>query len=191
MAYDVVNTKSEKPGAVTFSVGEKIVCQKEFTPDDNPTIDLGCDVAVPPGNSKLELDLKEGSAGMYTMGITYFNTVPDNSPECKVNMTTELLSESIKESEGTEIRVSIKNISDSVIPMTLAIIGLPGGLEPRHQQLKELVTKNTIDFYEIMGRDVVCYWRSFEPEEEKIFSIDVIAKVPGNYEGAASRCYLY
>jgi len=33
--------------------------------------------------------------------------------------------------------------------MTVAIVGLPGGLEPRHDQLKELVKAGRIAAYEV------------------------------------------
>lgn len=32
--------------------------------------------------------------------------------------------------------------------MSVVIVGLPGGLQPRHEQLKELVQVKTIAFYE-------------------------------------------
>eukprot|EP01092_Planopodium_desertum_P005367 TRINITY_DN2247_c0_g2_i3.p1 TRINITY_DN2247_c0_g2~~TRINITY_DN2247_c0_g2_i3.p1 ORF type:complete len:141 (-),score=31.19 TRINITY_DN2247_c0_g2_i3:40-462(-) len=75
--------------------------------------------------------------------------------------------------------------------MTVALIGLPGGLEPRHEQLKELVKTGTIDFYEVIGREVVCYLREMGPAQTVSFKIDVEAKIPGIYAGPASRIYLY
>lgn len=76
-------------------------------------------------------------------------------------------------------------------PMTIAIIGLPGGLEPRHTQLDELVKSGRIDFFEISGREVVIYLREMGKGQEVAFKIDVEAKIPGFYSGPASRIYLY
>ncbi len=45
-------------------------------------------------------------------------------------------------------------------------VGLPGGLEPRHDQLKELVKAKTIAYYEVIGREVCCYFRQLQPSEE-------------------------
>lgn len=70
-------------------------------------------------------------------------------------------------------------------------MGLPGGLEPRHEQLRELVSSGTVDFYEVLGRDVAIYLREMGPGMEVNFKIDVMAKIPGSYKGAASRIYLY
>jgi len=146
---------------------------------------------VPPGSHALKLSMEGGSDFPYSMGISYYNVIPDNSDKCSVNMNTQLLNESMKEGDGSEIVVQMRNITDKVLPMTMAIVGLPGGLEPRHEQLKELVKQEIIDFYEIKGREVIFYFRSFEPLQEKSFSFDVIAQLPGTYEGPASRCYLY
>ncbi|MCE9584450.1 MAG: hypothetical protein K8T20_18330, partial [Planctomycetes bacterium] len=70
-------------------------------------------------------------------------------------------------------------------------VGLPGGLEPRHDQLKELVKSGAIDFYEVRGREVVLYWRCMKPQQESKLVLSCIAAVPGKYRGPASRAYLY
>lgn len=64
--------------------------------------------------------------------------------------------------------------------MTICIIGLPGGVDPRHEQLKELVSSKVVDYYEIFGaREVVLYWRSLAPKEVKSFKVDMVASIPG------------
>jgi hypothetical protein len=73
----------------------------------------------------------------------------------------------------------------------VASVGLPGGLEPRHDQLKELVKKNTIDAYEVRGREVVFYWRALGAGETRQVPLSVVAAIPGSYTGPASRAYLY
>ena len=42
---------------------------------------------------------------------------------------------------------------------------MPGFLEVRHDQLKELVSADKIAAYEVMGRDVILYWRSLKAEQ--------------------------
>ena len=75
--------------------------------------------------------------------------------------------------------------------MTVAISGVPGGLEPRHDQLKELVKSGKIDAYEVIGREVVLYWRSLRTEQKSELPVSLVAVVPGTYTGPASRAYLY
>jgi hypothetical protein len=64
-------------------------------------------------------------------------------------------------------------------------------MEPRHDQLKELVKKGTIDAYEVRGREVVLYWRTLAGQARVDVPISLIAAVPGSYTGPASRAYLY
>ncbi len=75
--------------------------------------------------------------------------------------------------------------------MPMAIIGLPGGLEPRHEQLKELVSAGTLAYYEVRGRDVVAYFTKIDAKQQIRFRVDCVAAVPGEYTGDASRAYLY
>ncbi len=75
--------------------------------------------------------------------------------------------------------------------MTVAIIGVPGGLEPRTDQLRELVAEGRLDCYEIRGRDLVLYWRGMAPSSTRELPLSLRAVVPGSYAGPASRAYLY
>ena len=73
----------------------------------------------------------------------------------------------------------------------MAIVGIPGGLEVRHDQLKELVKSGRIDAYEVIGRQVVLYWRAIKGHDKIDLPLSFVAAVPGTYTGPASRAYLY
>ena len=73
----------------------------------------------------------------------------------------------------------------------LAIVGIPGGLEPRHDQLKELVKSGAVDAYEVLGREVVLYWRELKAGQKVALPLSLVAAVPGTYTAPASRAYLY
>jgi hypothetical protein len=91
----------------------------------------------------------------------------------------------------TEATVTVKNRTKEDIPMTVAIVGLPGGLEPRHDRLKEIKKEGQIAAYEVRGREVILYWRSMKPEEVRKVNLSLVAGVPGTYTGPASRAYQY
>ena len=75
--------------------------------------------------------------------------------------------------------------------MTMAIIGIPGGMSAQPWQLKELQEKGKIAYYEVVGNYVYFYFRFMTPNEEKHIALDLKAEVPGKYEAAASSAYLY
>ena len=109
----------------------------------------------------------------------------------KVSVAVALSKPEVKEGELLEVTAKVTNTTKDLIPTVVAIIGLPGGLEPRHDQLKELKKKGAIDAYEVIGRDVVLYWRGMKAGATNEIPLSVLAAVPGSYTGPASRAYLY
>ncbi|MEE8451007.1 MAG: hypothetical protein V3R99_03800, partial [Thermoguttaceae bacterium] len=71
------------------------------------------------------------------------------------------------------------------------ILGLPAGLEARPDQLEELKKAGTLDYYETRAREVICYWRCLKPKQTIDIKLDLVAAIPGQYIGPASRAYLY
>ena len=144
-----------------------------------------------PGPHAVEVRMHAGSAMPLSLAVNYYDRVPPSSEECKLDLSVSLSETKVTEGELTEAQVVVRNRSDEPIPTPIAIIGLPGGLEPRHDQLKELVKAGRVDAYEVRGREVVLYWRSMKPGQEARISLSLIAAIPGTYTGPASRAYLY
>jgi len=76
-------------------------------------------------------------------------------------------------------------------PTPIAIIGIPAGLEVRHDALKELVGAARFSAYEVIGREVILYWHALKAGERRIIPISLIAAIPATFTGPASRAYLY
>lgn len=143
------------------------------------------------GQHEIELVMEEGSALPYTVGIRYNRLTPTSDKECKVDLQVSLAQNKLLEGKSTEANVVLTNTTSASIPSPTAIIGLPGGLEPRHDQLKELVKSAKIAAYEVRGREVILYWRSMPSNAKFQISLSLIAAVPGSYIGSPSRAYLY
>jgi hypothetical protein len=127
----------------------------------------------------------------YTMTADYHRTTPASSEQCSVYLDVVLSEDEVEEGTVTEARVAVVNRVGESIPMPVAIIGIPGGLEVRHDQLKELVKEGRIAAYEVLGREVVLYWRVLQAEERVELPISLVAAIPGSYTGPASRAYQY
>jgi hypothetical protein len=93
--------------------------------------------------------------------------------------------------EGIRLHAHVENKTGGDIPMTLARIGIPGGLTFQTWQLKELRDKGLVDFYETRPREVILYWRGMAGSAKKDLDIDLIAATPGIYEAPATSAYLY
>ncbi len=192
--YDKQKARPKADGRVCVYVdGKPMGSWQNFSPSTQGAIKLP-DIAdsLTPGEHKLELRMEGGGAAMpYSLAVNYNAIKPADSAECKLDIAVRLAQNKLVEGTSTEATVTVINKNDEVLPSPVAIVGLPGGLEPRHDQLKELVKKGAIDCYEVLGREVVLYWRALPARSKAEIPISLIAAVPGTYNGPASRTYLY
>jgi len=143
-----------------------------------------------PGDHTVKLSLSDGSVP-FTFNTSFSSKKPSTSENCILKMETKISNDTFSEGDGGEIFVNLKNNSNLEQNMSVCIIGLPSGIEPRFEQLQELIKGETIDSYEIMERDLVIYKNNLNKNEELKFKIDIIAKYPGIYKGRSSRAYYY
>jgi uncharacterized protein YfaS (alpha-2-macroglobulin family) len=193
VAYDAQRARPKAPGKVRLYVdGQSIGDWVAFSEQTQGAIKLpDMTELLTPGNHKLELRMEGGSPMPYSLAVKYNALTPVSDKECKVDLSVKMAQDKLIEGTATEANATITNRTSDAIPTPVAIVGLPGGLEPRHDQLKELVKKGTIDAYEVLGRDVVLYWRSLPGNAKVEVPLSLIAAVPGSYTGPASRAYLY
>lgn len=193
VAYDAARATPKAPGSLELLVDDEIVGQRvEYTAETQGVIELP-DIAslLTPGKHSLQISMMGGSPVPYSVAVPFHSLKPDSSDQCKLALETTLADATVEEGAATEINVAVVNTSAEVVPMPLAIVGIPGGLEVRHDQLKELVEAGKIAAYEVRGREVVLYWRSLKAEERVEFPLSLVAAVPGVYTAPASRAYLY
>jgi hypothetical protein len=117
--------------------------------------------------------------------------VPVSHESCPVKLTTKLNADSAKAGGTVHMDAQLTNTTDKGQPMTLAIIGLPAGLQPDAKQLDQLRKAGTVDYYETRAREVILYWRSLAPSKQVEIGLELVAQWPGHYTGPASRAYLY
>ena len=108
------------------------------------------------------LKMAGGAEMPFSIAVRYNAVKPPTSEQCKVTIETTLRQAEVREGSLTEAVVTVTNKSNEAVPTPIAIVGIPGGLEVRHDQLKELVKQQKIAAYEVIGREVVLYWRSLK-----------------------------
>ena len=145
------------------------------------------------GKAQIELVAKGTKNLSYTIDLAYNAITPNSHPDCPVEIQTEFRTDSknVKAGDTVDVRATLRNVTAKGQPMTVAIVGLPGGLEPKAEQLDELKEAEVFDYYELRGREVIFYWRTVHPEAAKVIDFTVTATVSGKYTGPASRAYLY
>ncbi len=149
-----------------------------------------------PATLELELVALQTNDLAFGIDVAYHALTPLSDENCPVKLSTRFRSkrDELKpttEGETLQVEIQLENITPQGHGMTVAMIGLPGGVEPRIARLEELETAGSFDYYELRGREVILYWRTIEPNATKTIEFDVSATVPGKYTGPASRAYLY
>lgn len=193
VAYDRARARPKGAGAVRlFADGKPVGEPVTFDPSTKGAISLpDASAALGSGVHELQLRMEGGGDMPYAISVRYYAMTPDSSPQTKVGLEVAMSKTRLSEGDLAEAAATISNRTDALLPTAIAIVGLPGGLEPRHDQLKELVKKGTVDAYEVIGRDVVLYWRGMEPRKSIRVPLSLVAAIPGTYTGPASRAYLY
>lgn len=193
VAYDKAQAHPKADGKLQLIVdGKKVGQPKSFDTKTNGTIELP-DVSdlLTPGEHDIAVQMTGGSRMPYTVAVNLHSEKPASSDECKMDVQVALSNETVKEGAVTEAQVVCENTAQETVPTPVAIIGIPGGLEVRHDQLKELVESEKIAAYEVLGREVVLYWRELEAGQKVELPLSLVAAIPGQYTGPASRSYLY
>jgi len=193
VAYDNANARPKAPGRIILSVdGKTVGAPLTFTASNQGALVMpDFTNHLVPGKHTVALKMEDGSSMPFSISIKYNSLLPESARETQVGLQVVLKDSEVQEGNVTEAIVSIANKSDQAIPTPVAIVGIPGGLEVRHDQLKELVKSGRIDAYEVIGREVVLYWRYLKAKDAFDVPLSLIAAIPGSYTGPASRAYLY
>ena len=191
--YDELRSRPKAAGSIRLLVDGKQV-GRPITFDDAAHESLTLpDIAglLTQGSHQIQIEMADGSDMPYSAAIEYHSVTPTSSEDCKLNLKLTLTDSAIEEGNITEARVVVTNRTQETLPTPIAIIGIPGGLEVRHEQLKELKSEGHIAAYEVSGREIILYWRAFAPDHRVDIPISLIAAVPGEYSAPSSRVYQY
>ncbi len=179
-------------GTISVTVNGKAFSLKA-DPKSTDSLSLeGLESQLEPGKNTVTVSAP-GMKGLklpYALKVAYSTLKPPSSPKAAVSVAISAPKDA-KVGESVKVKVDIGNSTGAGIPMVIARIGVPGGLEQQKWQLDELKKKGLVDFYETREREVIVYFRSMGPQAHKKFDLDLLAAVPGTFTAPASQAYLY
>jgi len=144
------------------------------------------------GPNTISVDYSGNGQGIpYSLEVAYYTYMPPNSEKAELLLSTALGNNHPKVGETVRMTIEVRNIKNTLQPMAIAKIGIPAGLSLQPWQLKELVEKNRVAYYEIFDNYLVLYWMGFAANETKNIQLDLKAEIPGTYKAKASNVYLY
>jgi len=192
IAFDNDTRVAPKPGKVSLLIDGVVVNEQSYEAGRRDALLFkGFDQKLTPGKHTITLKSQTSDALPYSIAVEYSSNEPASSKNVALDLQTRLTRTEMKMGETVRLDAVISNKTQTGQPMSLARLGLPGGLTFQNWQLKELREKGQIAFFETRAREVILYFRDMKPGEVKKLGIDLVASVPGSYSGPASSAYLY
>jgi alpha-2-macroglobulin-like protein len=191
--YTKYAKKTDESGIVEIYVDGKKVAEQAYEAGRREAVEIkGLEAYLGQGQHSLEVKYKGVKNPLpYSVAVDYNTNLPNSHKDCVVGLTTKLSATQVSMGSTVRLSATLTNRTKEGQPMTMAIIGLPAGLSAQPWQLKEMVEKKVVDFYEITGNNVVCYYRQMAPGEVRNINLDLKAEIPGQYTAPASSAYLY
>ncbi len=145
------------------------------------------------GKQKVKVNFQNNQSTFpFEFSVNWRAKVPFSNTKVPLGFTTSLKkNENIGVGDLVRMQVEVQNLEDKIQSMTTAIIGVPAGASVQPWQLKELLEKREVDFYEIFENYLVFYWTELGAKEQKSINLDLKAEVAGKYTAPASSLYLY
>lgn len=179
-------------GELIVKRGNDVIGRQQFAAGEHNAIEVaGLAAQLTPGENQLKISLSGDNQMPYGLDVSYRVRRPPSDADCAVRLSTELAAAEVDAGQTVALKAKLQNAREEGQPMTVAILGLPAGLEVRKEQLDELKDAGRLDYYELRAREVICYWRSLAPRQTIEWTLDLVAEIPGRYTGPASRAYLY
>jgi hypothetical protein len=192
LAYIEATKKTQGPGTVVVQVNGTVVKSVNYEAGHkDPIVIDGLGAMMKAGSNDVKILVDGADALPYTFGVTYRSAKPASSPDAVVDLKVSADKTSVKMGEPVRLTAVVSNKTQVGQPMTLARVGIPGGLSSQDWQLKKLREDGKIAFYETRAREVILYFRDLAPGAIHSIPIDLVAQVPGSYEAPASQAYLY
>lgn len=199
LAYAEFMKRTDESGEIAILVNDVEVARQAYEKGAEKIVIKNLEKHLKSGKQTVTVKFIDAKTALPTsLSVNYNCKTPPTNEECVIGLDVKLATEvsgqakaTVKMGETIRLTTTITNKTSEGQPMTLAIVGIPAGLSAQPWQLKELIDKKVVDFYEIIGNNVVFYYRQMKPEEVRVINLDLKADIPGNYEAPASTAYLY
>jgi len=190
--YSRKRTAESGPGSVRVLVDGEVVAERAYGADRADPVHVDLTGALDRGEQQIRLMRTEGEGSVpYTVSARYRTDEPATHPKAPVELEKTLADDELEMGDTVRLTATVENRTDEGLGMTMARIGLPGGLTTQKWQLKELQEDGPIAFYETRSREVILYFRQMKPGATETVPLELKTTVPGSYTAQASRSYPY
>jgi uncharacterized protein YfaS (alpha-2-macroglobulin family) len=186
------NPRSLPAGKIRVKCHDKPIAEKSFPAEcEQPIVLDVLETPFVPGKNPVTLSLTPGVKMPYVLEITYHLRQPAAESQCPIRLTTSLARSQVKAGGRLTLLAEVANSTRIEQPLTIAVLGIPAGLEVQPEQLEQLRQAGAIDAYQIQPRQVVCGWRTMAAARHVSVKLDLTATLPGEFRAPPSCVYLY
>ncbi len=181
VSYSKLAGKISKASKMEFVLNNKKINEGNFENDD-----------FTEGKNNFKVQYQDSSQTVpYSLEVAYNTFTPPNSEKAALQISTTVNNNAPKIGETVRMQIAVQNKEAVLQPMAIAKVGIPAGLTLQPWQLKEIMEKNQVAYYEMFDNYLVFYWMGFAPGETKTILLDLKADIQGTYKAKASNIYLY
>lgn len=202
IAFTKANKKTAEAGEVRLFLGSEEMSKVVFAAGATEVMELKLpnpEKNFKPGENALRLEVTGKNIFPATISWTYNTLKPVGEGKLPLGIETKLSAEKANEGDTLQLKVKVRNNEKKGQGMAVAVVGLPAGLSlpEDFKQLKQMClvpedgSRSSLSAFEVLGRELVLYWRDLAPDQNIELNLDLISRVAGNYSGQASRAYLY
>jgi len=174
-------------GRLIVTQGEKVLAEREVRPGSQEPVALsGLEAGLRPGENRLELQWTGKDKIPYLLAVRWRSPKPANDPSCPLRLTTRFAPPAVKENQPAVLEAELSNSDKVAVPLPVAVLGLPAGLEARPENLERLKKAGAVDSYQLRPGEVVLYWRALAAGQKVRCQVETSAAGAGKYWGAAS-----
>ena len=190
--YAIASRKTASSGSVALEINGQAAGRQAYAAGrKDPIIFAEVGRFLRPGRNTVRLRHDGAVALPYSFSVDYRAEQPANHPNAALRLETRIARTDLKMGETVRVTATVNNATNQGQPMSIVRVGVPAGLSYQTWQLKELMDKGMVAFYETRAREIILYLRQMRPSEAKTIPIDLVASVPGTYTAPASSAYLY
>jgi hypothetical protein len=191
-AYAQNHRTMREPGTLRIFEGERMLAERSFAAGTVDAVSIELWPVLTPGAHTLRLELQGGGGELpWASDVAYHSDQPADDPGTKLSIRASLRTAKVTEGDTVALDIEVENRTAEGLPMAMAIVGLPAGLDLPTRVLEDLKKQQAFAFWELRGRELALYWRDMAPEQKHHLSLDLTARIPGRSSGPASRTYLY
>jgi len=143
------------------------------------------------GNNELKIKYPSGSGFPILLSYQFNNLIPDKNPNPELLFTTILDKNKAKIGDNVRMNIKIENPTYKNFGMITAKVGIPAGLTMDPKNLKAMVERNEIAFFEIFDNYLVLYWYNLNYKKNIQINLDTKAEFAGKYTGKANHAFEY